>query len=122
LAIFTTGCKPGVVFKIGCAVFRIRRAGHHAALRLLGHPELDPWEVNTERSYYEEQVLSPDKKHETTDILLAAKILCSVSLPPEFGDDSKQNGHWCGAFHRKSQTAHADLTVKPLENFCSLFA
>jgi hypothetical protein len=26
--------------------------------------ELDPWEVNTERSYYEEQVLSPDKNTE----------------------------------------------------------
>ncbi len=36
-------------------------AGHHAALRLLGRPELDPWEVNTERSDYEEQVLSPKK-------------------------------------------------------------
>jgi protoporphyrinogen oxidase len=48
-------------------------AGHHAALRLLGRPELDPWEVNTERSYYEEQVLSPDKKHEGTDILASEK-------------------------------------------------
>jgi protoporphyrinogen oxidase len=48
-------------------------AGHHAALRLLGRPELDPWEVNTERSYYEEQVLSPDKKHEGTDILVSEK-------------------------------------------------
>ena len=48
-------------------------AGHHAALRLLGRPELDPWEVNTERSYYEEQVLSPDKKHEGIDILVPEK-------------------------------------------------
>jgi len=48
-------------------------AGHHAALRLLGRPELDPWEVNTERSYYEEQVLSPDEKHTGTDILVADK-------------------------------------------------
>lgn len=50
-------------------------AGHHAALRLLGRPELDPWEVNTERSYYEEQVLSPDEKHTGTDILIADKAL-----------------------------------------------
>jgi hypothetical protein len=48
-------------------------AGRHAALRLLGRPELDPWEVNTERSDYEEQVLSPDKKHESTDILVSEK-------------------------------------------------
>jgi hypothetical protein len=48
-------------------------AGYHAALRLLGRPELDPWEVNTERSYYEEQVLSPDKNHEGTDILVSEK-------------------------------------------------
>jgi protoporphyrinogen oxidase len=48
-------------------------AGHHAALRLLGRPELDPWEVNTERSYYEEQVLATDKKHTGTDILVADK-------------------------------------------------
>ena len=48
-------------------------AGHHAALRLLGRPELDPWEVNTERSYYEEQVLSPDKKREGMDILVSEK-------------------------------------------------
>jgi protoporphyrinogen oxidase len=33
-------------------------AGLHASLRLLGRPDLDPWEVNTERSYHEEQVLS----------------------------------------------------------------
>jgi len=48
-------------------------AGHHAALRLLGRPELDPWEVNTERSYYEEQVLTPDDRKTGTDILVAEK-------------------------------------------------
>ena len=48
-------------------------AGHHAALTLLGRKDLDPWEINTERSYYEEQVLTPDKKHEGTDILIADK-------------------------------------------------
>jgi protoporphyrinogen oxidase len=48
-------------------------AGHHAALRLLGRPELDPWEVNTERSYYEEQVLTPDEKHTGTEILAVEK-------------------------------------------------
>ena len=48
-------------------------AGHHAALTLLGRKDLDPWEVNTERSYYEEQVLTPDSKHEGTDILIADK-------------------------------------------------
>jgi hypothetical protein len=48
-------------------------AGHHAALTLLGRKDLDPWEVNTERSYYEEQVLTPDKKHEGTDILISEK-------------------------------------------------
>ncbi len=32
-------------------------AGQQAALRLLGRTDLDPWEVNTERSYYEEQTL-----------------------------------------------------------------
>ena len=48
-------------------------AGHHAALNLLGRKDLDPWEVNTERSYYEEQVLTPDKKHEGTDILVSEK-------------------------------------------------
>jgi hypothetical protein len=36
-------------------------AGHHSALTLPGRKDLDPWEVNTERSYYEEQVLTPDK-------------------------------------------------------------
>lgn len=48
-------------------------AGHHAALRILGRKELDPWEVNTERSYYEEQVLSPDDQKTGTDILAADK-------------------------------------------------
>lgn len=48
-------------------------AGHHAAVRLLGQPELDPWEVNTERSCYEEQVLSPDEKKMGIDILVADK-------------------------------------------------
>ncbi len=43
---------------------------HNAALRL---PELDPWEVKTERSYYKEHVLSPDKKHEGADILVSEK-------------------------------------------------
>ena len=47
----------------------------HAALTLPGRMDLDPWEVNTERSYYEEQVLTPDKKHEGTDILVADKTL-----------------------------------------------
>jgi len=42
----------------------------NAALRLLGRPELETWEVNTERSDYEEQVLSPDKKHEGTEIFV----------------------------------------------------
>jgi len=46
-------------------------AGHHAALRLLGRPELDRWEVNTGRSDSEELVLALGKKHKGTDILLA---------------------------------------------------
>lgn len=50
-------------------------AGHHAALRLLGRPELDPWEVNTERSYYEEQVLTPDGRRTGTDVLVADKVV-----------------------------------------------
>ena len=37
-------------------------AGQHAALRLLGRLDLDPWEVNTERSYHEEQVIAPGEK------------------------------------------------------------
>ena len=48
-------------------------AGHHAALQMMGMPELDPWEVNTERSYYEEQVLAPDKRHSAVEILVADK-------------------------------------------------
>jgi protoporphyrinogen oxidase len=48
-------------------------AGHHAALRILGRPELDPWEVNTERSYYEEQVLSENKQHTGMEILVSDK-------------------------------------------------
>ena len=32
-------------------------AGHHAALTLLGRTELDPWQVNAERSYHVEQIL-----------------------------------------------------------------
>lgn len=48
-------------------------ARHHAALTLLGRKDLDPWEVNTERSYYEEQVLSPTKKHEGADIPVPEK-------------------------------------------------
>jgi hypothetical protein len=61
------------------------------------------------------------KKCEGTDILHADKTLGSVFLPSEFGDDSKQNGQWCGAFHPKSQTAHTDLGVKTVENFRCLF-
>jgi protoporphyrinogen oxidase len=48
-------------------------AGQHAAFRLMGRTDFDPWEVNTERSYYEEQVITPDSKHEGTDILVADK-------------------------------------------------
>ena len=48
-------------------------AGHHAALRLLGRPDLDLWEVNTERSDSEEQVQSPDRKHDGTEILVSEK-------------------------------------------------
>ncbi len=36
-------------------------------------PEFAPWETNTERSDYEEQVLTPDKKHEGMDILVSEK-------------------------------------------------
>jgi hypothetical protein len=50
-------------------------AGHYAALSLLGRKDLDPWEVNTEHSSYEEQVLTPDSKHGGTDILIADKAL-----------------------------------------------
>jgi hypothetical protein len=35
--------------------------------------KLDPWEVNTEGCDSEEQVLTPDKKHEGTDILVSEK-------------------------------------------------
>ncbi len=45
----------------------------NAALHLLGRPELDPSEVNTERLDDEEQVLSPEKKHTGTDILISEK-------------------------------------------------
>lgn len=48
-------------------------AGRAAALRALGLPAPDPWDVNTERSYYEEQILSPDAKHTGQDILEAEK-------------------------------------------------
>jgi len=48
-------------------------AGHHAALTLLGRKDLDPWEGNTERSYYEEQVLTPDTSHEISSRLLVTK-------------------------------------------------
>ena len=44
-------------------------AGQHAALKLLGRDDLDPWEVNTERSYYEEQLVSQDPAHTPRDIL-----------------------------------------------------
>jgi hypothetical protein len=46
-------------------------AGHHAGLDLLRHKNLYPWEVNTERSYYAEQVLRQDSKHAGTEILIA---------------------------------------------------
>lgn len=46
-------------------------AGHHAALRVLGRPCGSPWEVNTERAYYEEVILADDKNHSGTDILVA---------------------------------------------------
>ena len=50
-------------------------AGLHAALRLIGRPELDPWEVNTERSYYEEQWIMLDEQQTATEILVADKAL-----------------------------------------------
>lgn len=34
-----------------------------------------PREINTERSHDEEQVLTPEKKHEGTDVLIADKAL-----------------------------------------------
>jgi protoporphyrinogen oxidase len=48
-------------------------AGRAAALRALGLAAPDPWDVNTERSYYEEQILSPDEKHTGQHILEAEK-------------------------------------------------
>jgi hypothetical protein len=36
-------------------------------------PRIRPREVNTERSDYEEQILSPDKKPTGTDILVSEK-------------------------------------------------
>jgi len=47
-------------------------AGLYAVRRALGE-HVDPWEVNTERSYYEEQILSKDAKHAGTDILVSEK-------------------------------------------------
>ena len=46
-------------------------SGDYAGLHLLRHKNLYPWEVNTERSYYEEQFLRHDSKHAGTDILIA---------------------------------------------------
>jgi hypothetical protein len=46
---------------------------------LLDRKELDLLDVNTERSYYEEQGLSSDKKHEGTE------ILASDNAPPHEG-------------------------------------
>lgn len=50
-------------------------AGQHAAFRILGNKDIDPWEVNTERSYYEEQILAPDKNHTGLEILAADKAV-----------------------------------------------
>ena len=50
-------------------------AGHHAALRLLGRPKLDPWDVNTERSYYDVQLLMPVEPQTATQSLLGDKSL-----------------------------------------------
>jgi hypothetical protein len=44
-----------------------------AVFAFQARPEFDLWEVNTGRSYFEEQVLSPEKNH--TDPHLAAKTL-----------------------------------------------
>jgi hypothetical protein len=41
-----------------------------AVFAFQARPEPDPWEVNTGRSYYEEQVLFPNQKHEGTEILV----------------------------------------------------
>lgn len=46
-------------------------AGQHAAMRLLGNVEFDPWSVNTERSYYEEQLISNERIQSAQDILLS---------------------------------------------------
>ena len=54
-------------------------AGYHAAMKVLGRTGIDPWEVNTERSYYEEQILSPDSRHS------GMEILASEKAPPHEG-------------------------------------
>lgn len=43
----------------------------YAGLHLVRQRNLYPWEVNTERFYYEEQVLRQDSKHAGTEILIA---------------------------------------------------
>ncbi len=48
-----------------------RCSGNYAGLHLLRHKNLYPWEVSTERSYYEEHVLRQDSKHAGTEILIA---------------------------------------------------
>lgn len=48
-------------------------AGLHSARVLLGQPGMDPWEVNTERSYHEQQVLTPEQRRRARDILSAEK-------------------------------------------------
>jgi hypothetical protein len=48
-------------------------AGHRAALTLCCSKDVDPCEVNAERSDYEEQVLTPDSKHQGTYILTVDK-------------------------------------------------
>jgi protoporphyrinogen oxidase len=48
-------------------------AGLHSARSLLGQPGMDPWEVNTERSYHEQQVLTPEQRRRARDILSAEK-------------------------------------------------
>jgi protoporphyrinogen oxidase len=49
-------------------------AGLHAARRLLGRTDCDPWDVNTERAYCEEDVLSSAGEHLGTDILAADRV------------------------------------------------
>jgi hypothetical protein len=83
-------------------------------------PKLAPREVNSGRSYYEEQVLSPPTKTIPTPIW-QPKHSVLVFLPSEFGNNSKQNSQWGRAFHLKAQTAHTNLGVKTVENFRSLF-